>query len=117
VCELLRCAAPARLCARPPTRYRRRKPSAFLTRGLLQVALPHHLSLCVCARVRQRVCVCCRANLYEFQKYNRESNDELYFTVPRLQQIAKQVKCICSTRATPTCRVHRGLLAPLSMLL
>ncbi|KAL4424107.1 hypothetical protein ABPG75_001408 [Micractinium tetrahymenae] len=32
-----------------------------------------------------------RANLYEFQKYNRESGDEPYFTLPRMQSIARQV--------------------------
>ncbi|EFN52148.1 hypothetical protein CHLNCDRAFT_36965 [Chlorella variabilis] len=32
-----------------------------------------------------------RANLYEFQKYNRESGDEPYFTLPRIQSIARQV--------------------------
>lgn len=26
-----------------------------------------------------------RANLYEFQKYNQESGDELYFSLPRIQ--------------------------------
>eukprot|EP01062_Namystynia_karyoxenos_P008607 TRINITY_DN1302_c1_g1_i1.p1 TRINITY_DN1302_c1_g1~~TRINITY_DN1302_c1_g1_i1.p1 ORF type:complete len:916 (+),score=293.71 TRINITY_DN1302_c1_g1_i1:139-2886(+) len=31
-----------------------------------------------------------RDNLYEFSKYNRESGDELYFTIPRLQRITKQ---------------------------
>mmetsp|Transcript_38797 Transcript_38797/g.84432 ORF Transcript_38797/g.84432 Transcript_38797/m.84432 type:complete len:707 (-) Transcript_38797:296-2416(-) len=36
------------------------------------------------------VCELLRANLYEFQKYNRESNDDAYFTMPRLQSIAKQ---------------------------
>ena len=33
-----------------------------------------------------------RANLYEFQKYNRESGDEPYFTLPRIQSIARQVR-------------------------
>ena len=32
-----------------------------------------------------------RANLYEFQKYNRESGDAPYFTLPRMQSIARQV--------------------------
>ena len=32
-----------------------------------------------------------RANLYEFQKYNRESGEAPYFTQPRLQSIARQV--------------------------
>nr|GFB90874.1 protein kinase superfamily protein [Tanacetum cinerariifolium] len=31
-----------------------------------------------------------RANLYEFQKYNRESEAEPYFTMPRLQIITRQ---------------------------
>jgi len=26
-----------------------------------------------------------RANLYEFQKYNQESGDEVYFSLPRIQ--------------------------------
>ncbi|XRB08527.1 protein tyrosine kinase [Pycnococcus provasolii] len=32
-----------------------------------------------------------RANLYEFQKYNREIGEEPYFTMPRIQSIARQV--------------------------
>ncbi|XP_062207332.1 DYRK-family kinase pom1-like isoform X2 [Phragmites australis] len=31
-----------------------------------------------------------RANLYEFQKYNQESGGEVYYTLPRLQAIARQ---------------------------
>ncbi|CAL9177066.1 unnamed protein product [Musa hybrid cultivar] len=31
-----------------------------------------------------------RSNLYEFQKYNRESGDEEYYTLPRIQAIARQ---------------------------
>ncbi|XP_072955125.1 uncharacterized protein [Typha angustifolia] len=31
-----------------------------------------------------------RANLYEFQKYNQESGGEVYFTLPRIQAIARQ---------------------------
>uniref|UniRef100_A0A0D9YGV5 Protein kinase domain-containing protein n=1 Tax=Oryza glumipatula TaxID=40148 RepID=A0A0D9YGV5_9ORYZ len=31
-----------------------------------------------------------RANLYEFQKYNQESGGEAYFTLPRIQAIARQ---------------------------
>jgi serine/threonine protein kinase len=31
------------------------------------------------------VCELLRANLYEFQKYNKESGDEPYFTLPRVQ--------------------------------
>ena len=37
------------------------------------------------------VCELLRANLYEFQKYNRESGDEPYFTNARIQSIARQV--------------------------
>lgn len=37
------------------------------------------------------VCELLRANLYEFQKYNKESGDEIYFTLPRIQRIAVQV--------------------------
>ncbi|GFR50340.1 hypothetical protein Agub_g12549 [Astrephomene gubernaculifera] len=36
------------------------------------------------------VCELLRANLYEFQKYNKESGDELYFTNARIQRIARQ---------------------------
>ena len=37
------------------------------------------------------MCELLRANLYEFQKYNRESGDAPYFTLPRVQSIARQV--------------------------
>jgi hypothetical protein len=37
------------------------------------------------------VCELLRANLYEFQKYNRESGDPPYFTPYRIQRIAVQV--------------------------
>lgn len=37
------------------------------------------------------VCELLRANLYEFQRYNRDSGDAPYFALPRLQSIAKQV--------------------------
>lgn len=37
------------------------------------------------------VCELLRDNLYEFSKYNRENEDELYFNVPRLQRITNQV--------------------------
>ncbi|KAJ8558550.1 hypothetical protein K7X08_034079 [Anisodus acutangulus] len=36
------------------------------------------------------VCELLRANLYEFQKYNRESDVEPYFTMSRLQTITRQ---------------------------
>ncbi|KAK9803910.1 hypothetical protein WJX72_004019 [[Myrmecia] bisecta] len=37
------------------------------------------------------VCELLRANLYEFQKYNRENGDEPYFTLARIQRITRQV--------------------------
>ncbi|CAI5512715.1 unnamed protein product [Closterium sp. Naga37s-1] len=37
------------------------------------------------------ICELLRANLYEFHKYNRESGGEVYFTMPRIQSIAKQI--------------------------
>lgn len=36
------------------------------------------------------VCELLRANLYEFQKFNKESGGEIYFTMPRLQSITRQ---------------------------
>ncbi|KAJ0983908.1 hypothetical protein J5N97_002264 [Dioscorea zingiberensis] len=36
------------------------------------------------------VCELLRANLYEFQKYNLDSGGEVYFTLPRIQAIARQ---------------------------
>jgi serine/threonine protein kinase len=36
------------------------------------------------------VCELLRDNLYEFYKYNRESGDEPYFTLQRLQKITRQ---------------------------
>jgi serine/threonine protein kinase len=36
------------------------------------------------------VCELLRENLYEVYKYNRQSQKELYFTIPRLQKVAKQ---------------------------
>ncbi|KAL1202701.1 putative dual specificity protein kinase YAK1 [Cardamine amara subsp. amara] len=36
------------------------------------------------------VCELLKANLYEFQKFNRESGGEVYFTMPRLQSITMQ---------------------------
>jgi hypothetical protein len=38
------------------------------------------------------VCELLRANLYEFQKFNRESGDPPYFTLGRIQKIAHQVR-------------------------
>lgn len=38
------------------------------------------------------MCELLRANLYEFQKYQRENGDEPYFTPPRIQRIAIQVR-------------------------
>lgn len=43
------------------------------------------------------MCELLRANLYEFQKHNRDSGDPPYFTLPRIQSIARQV-CACSRR-------------------
>ncbi|KAK9841296.1 hypothetical protein WJX74_003374 [Apatococcus lobatus] len=37
------------------------------------------------------VCELLRANLYEFQKYNRDSGEAPYFTLQRVQSIARQV--------------------------
>ena len=37
------------------------------------------------------VCELLRDNLYEFSKYNREHEDERYFTIPRLQKVATQI--------------------------
>mmetsp|Transcript_7197 Transcript_7197/g.26455 ORF Transcript_7197/g.26455 Transcript_7197/m.26455 type:complete len:654 (+) Transcript_7197:235-2196(+) len=37
------------------------------------------------------VCELLRANLYEFQKFNRESGGEVFFTEGRLQRIARQI--------------------------
>jgi hypothetical protein len=58
------------------------------------------------------VCELLRANLYEFQKYNRESGDAPYFTLPRVQSIARQV---CSTIQADfpivTTRVSERMLA------
>lgn len=46
------------------------------------MALQEHLFL---------VCELLRANLYEFQKYNRDNGQETYFTLPRVQSICRQV--------------------------
>jgi hypothetical protein len=54
------------------------------------VGLQEHLFL---------VCELLRANLYEFQKYNRESGDAPYFTLQRVQSIARQVSHGCLTLA------------------
>ncbi|GJM96421.1 hypothetical protein PR202_ga13252 [Eleusine coracana subsp. coracana] len=42
------------------------------------------------------VCELLKANLYEFQKFNRESGGEVYFTMPRLQSIA--IQCLEALR-------------------
>jgi hypothetical protein len=43
------------------------------------------------------VCELLRANLYEFQKYNKETGEELYFTNARIQKIATSVlKCVAA---------------------
>lgn len=46
------------------------------------------------------VCELLRANLYEFQKYNRESGDPPYFTNARIQRIARQVSMNTQTNST-----------------
>jgi hypothetical protein len=42
-----------------------------------------------------------RANLYEFQKYNQESGDEVYFSLPRIQVcvlwLNNPVQLLCGT--------------------
>ena len=38
------------------------------------------------------VCELLRDNLYEFYVYNRDSGDELYFNLPRLQKVTQQCK-------------------------
>lgn len=45
------------------------------------------------------MCELLRANLYEFQKYNRESGDAPYFVLPRVQSIARQVSPCALLRA------------------
>lgn len=52
-------------------------------RGALGARAQEHLFL---------VCELLRANLYEFQKYNREAGDPLYFTLARVQSIARQAR-------------------------
>eukprot|EP01094_Clydonella_sp_ATCC50884_P028050 TRINITY_DN8308_c0_g1_i3.p1 TRINITY_DN8308_c0_g1~~TRINITY_DN8308_c0_g1_i3.p1 ORF type:complete len:290 (-),score=102.83 TRINITY_DN8308_c0_g1_i3:214-1083(-) len=37
------------------------------------------------------VCELLKDNLYEFYKFNHESGDELYFNIPRLKNVAKQI--------------------------
>ena len=56
--------------------------SYIFAQCLIGIYLQEHLFL---------VCELLRANLYEFQKYNRENGDEPYFTLPHLQRIAQQV--------------------------
>lgn len=53
-------------------------------------ACPNHNPLCVQEHLIL-VCELLRANLYEFQKYQRENGDDPYFTPPRIQRIAIQV--------------------------
>jgi len=47
------------------------------------------------------VCELLRANLYEFQKYQRENGDDPYFTPPRIQRIAIQVSSGKQTNTVP----------------
>ena len=53
------------------------------------------------------VCELLRANLYEFQKFNRESGDPPYFTLGRIQKIAQQV----SSLAGPASVVNHSWIA------
>ena len=48
------------------------------------------------------VCELLRANLYEFQRYNRDSGGDPYFTLPRIQSVARQVGGLgCLQAAVP----------------
>ena len=37
------------------------------------------------------VCELLKDNLYEFYKFNFESGDEIYFTLPRLKKVTRQI--------------------------
>ena len=54
------------------------------------------------------VCELLRANLYEFQKHNRDSGDPPYFTPPRVLSIARQVGA--GRRGFRAARPRRGAL-------
>ncbi len=49
------------------------------------------------------VCELLRANLYEFQKYNRDSGNPPYFVLQRVQSIARQA---CPV---PPCMLQSGI--------
>lgn len=55
------------------------------------------------------VCELLRENLYEFAKYNRESGDEAYFTLARLQHITKQVRSLDVVRVLAWFFFHVGV--------
>ncbi|KAJ9512538.1 hypothetical protein QJQ45_018951 [Haematococcus lacustris] len=52
------------------------------------------------------VCELLRANLYEFQKYNRESGEAPYFSNARIQRIARQVGYSAVVLPVPTIASH-----------
>lgn len=76
----------------------------YLSAGTVAVLdvflMPSHVEaflvlVCLCMPLQEHLVLVTellRANLYEFQKYNRESGDEPYFTLPRIQSIARQVR-------------------------
>ena len=59
------------------------------------------------------VCELLRANLYEFHRYNRESGGDPYFTLPRIQSVARQVRahacaCACACACVGHLRLGRA---------
>ncbi len=64
------------------------------------------------------VCELLRANLYEFQKHNREQGQDPYFTVPRVQSIARQVKhLVCCCNSGRISQVYMAKLAGPSVII
>eukprot|EP00698_Gefionella_okellyi_P005761 TRINITY_DN1521_c0_g1_i1.p1 TRINITY_DN1521_c0_g1~~TRINITY_DN1521_c0_g1_i1.p1 ORF type:complete len:504 (+),score=102.28 TRINITY_DN1521_c0_g1_i1:27-1514(+) len=61
------------------------------------------------------VCELLRDNLYEFGKYNRESGDEPYFTLPRLQRITRQ--CLIALEFIHSLRLMHCDLKPENILI
>ena len=60
------------------------------------------------------VCELLRANLYEFHRYNRESGGDPYFTLPRIQSVARQVRahaCACACARSPASSRSRARCA------
>ena len=62
-------------------------------------------TLCVLQEHLILVCELLRANLYEFQKYNRETGDGAWFTHARIQSIARQVSHSLNTSSSPRQRL------------